>query len=52
MKKIMKKSLTLPRETLVHLTPGQLTHVGGGALPPTRVTICGSGCSNSDVVCH
>jgi hypothetical protein len=52
MKKIMKRSLTLSRQTLVNLTPVQLTRVGGGAVPPTQLTICGTGCNNSDFVCH
>ena len=52
MKKIMKKPLTLTRQTLVNLTPSQLTGIGGGAPPPTQLTICGTGCNNSDFVCH
>lgn len=44
--------LALHAETLVHLTRSQLERVAGGALPPTQVTLCGTGCNNSDFVCH
>lgn len=44
--------LALHAETLVHLTRSQLERVAGGAIPPTQATVCGTGCNNSDFVCH
>jgi len=36
--------LTLNRETVIHLTSTMLKNVVGGALPPTRLTQCGTEC--------
>jgi hypothetical protein len=44
--------LALHAETLVHLTRSQLERVAGGAKPPTQATLCGTGCDNTDFVCH
>lgn len=47
MKRQSRKKLTLDKTTIAILSSNELRNAAGGALPPTRVTQCGTECESS-----